>query len=237
MAAIFKKELNSYFKTMLAYVFLGIFALVVGLFFMANNILSGSSSYIVVLGNVNYVMVLLVPILTMRLFSEERKTKSDQLLFTSPVTTIGIVMAKYFAAMVVLLVGLATTLVQVVILYIYGAPYIGEIILGYVGFILMGSAFISIGIFISSLSSNQLTAAVATMGILLMFWMLDSLVGQVSNPVVGGLLSFVSIFSYFMDFQRGMLSASSVVYLTTFTALFLYLTWIVLKRRSILKGN
>ncbi len=237
MTAIFKKELNSYFKTMLAYVFLGMFALVVGLFFTTNNIMAGSSSYMIVLSNVNYVMVLLVPILTMRLFSEERKTKSDQLLFTAPVTTIGVVMAKYCAAMVVLLAGLATTLVQVVILYIFGAPYVGEILLGYFGFMLMGSAFIAVGVFISSLSSNQLTAAVATMGILLMFWMLDALVGQVSDPVAGGLLSFVSIFSYFSDFQRGILSATSVVYLTTFTALFLYLTWITLKRRSLIKGS
>ncbi len=237
MTAIFKKELNSYFKTMLAYVFLGMFALVVGLFFTTNNILAGSSSYIVVLSNVNYVMVLLVPILTMRLFSEERKTKSDQLLFTAPVTTIGVVLAKYLAAMVVLLAGLATTLVQVIILYVFGAPYVGEILLGYLGFMLMGSAFIAVGIFISSLSSNQLTAAVATMGILLMFWMLDALVGQVSDPVAGGLLSFVSIFSYFADFQRGVLSATSVVYLTSFTALFLYLTWITLKRRSLIKGS
>lgn len=236
MIAIYKKEMSVYFKTMLAYVFLAIFALVVGLFFVINNVLSSSSSFSVVLGNVNYVMVLLIPILTMRSFAEERKSKSDQLLLTAPVTTIGIVMGKYTAALSVLIIALLTTLIQVVILNIYGVPYAGEILLGYFGFILMGSAFIALGLFISGLSSNQLIAAVSTMGVLLILWMLDSLGGQIQNQIIGGLIKFLSIFSYFNDFQRGILSFSAVVYLASFTTLFLFLTWMTLKRRTMLKG-
>lgn len=236
MTAVYKKEMSVYFKTMLAYVFLAIFTLVVGLFFVINNVLAGSSSFAVVLGNVNYVMVLLAPILTMRSFAEEKKTKSDQLLLTAPVTTVGIVMGKYLAALSVLIIALLTTLIQVVILNIYGSPYAGEIILGYLGFILMGSSFIALGLFISGLASNQLTAAVGTMGVLLILWMLDSLIGQVQNPIIGGLINFLSIFSYFNDFARGILSFSSVVYLASFTALFLFLAWITLKRRTMIKG-
>lgn len=236
MAAVFRKEMNIYFKTMLAYIFLAIFALVVGLFFVINNVLAGSSSFAIVLGNVIYVMVLLAPILTMRSFAEERKTKSDQLLLTAPVTSIGIVIGKYLAALSVLAIALLTTLIQVVILNIYGSPYTGEILLGYLGFILMGSSFIALGLFISGLATNQLTAAVGTMGILLILWMLDSVNGQVENPIIGGLISFLSIFSYFNDFQRGILSFSSVVYLASFTALFLFFTWITIRRRTMIKG-
>lgn len=236
MTAVYKKEMSVYFKTMLAYVFIAIFTLVVGLFFVINNVLAGYSSFSLVLGNVNYVMVLLAPILTMRSFAEEKKTKSDQLLLTSPVTTIGIVAGKYLAALSVLLIALLTTLIQVIILNIYGSPYVSEILLGYLGFILMGSAFIALGLFISGLSSNQLTAAVGTMGVLLILWMLDSLLGRVNNPIIGGLINFLSIFSYFNNFQRGILSFSSIIYLASFTALFLFLTWITLKRRAMIKG-
>lgn len=237
MKAIFKKELISYFNTMLAYVFMAIFILVSGLFFTSNNILAGSSSYITVLSDVSYVMILLIPILTMRSFSEERRNKSDQLLLTCPVTVGGVVMAKFFSALVVLLATLAITLIQVVILAIFGDPFLTEILLGYLGFLLLGAVFIAVGIFISALSSNQLTAAVATMGILLLFWMLDALVMQVTDPVLGGLLGFFSIFSYFADFQRSVLSLSSVVYFVSLTALFLFLTWMVIKRRSLVKGS
>ena len=237
MTAILKKELISYYATMLAYVFMAIFCLISGLYFVTNNILAGSSSYTTVLSNVCYVMILVVPILTMRSFSEERRNRSDQLLFTSPVRLVSVLAAKYLAALIVLAGALCLTLVQVVILIIYGSPSASEIFVGYLGILLMGSAFISVGIFISSLSANQLTAAVATMGILLLFWMLDMLITRIANPVIGGLIGFFSVFSYFAPFRQCMLSLSSVVYLVSFTALFLFLTWVVIIRRSVTEGR
>lgn len=231
MGAILVREIDAYYKTMIGYVFTSICLLVGGILFVTSNIVAGSASFISVIGSISYVFILVIPLLTMRLFAEERKNKSDQLLLTAPISVGKIVMGKFFAAVMVMLIALAITLIYPLILLIFGEPYIGEIVLGYLGLILLGGAFLSVGIFISSVTENQLTASVATMGILFFLWLMDSLVGRISNPALSAFVSSLSLYQKFSEFQMGVLSLSSVVYFLTFISLFLFLTIKVIEAR------
>ena len=176
MKAIIQREVQSYFTTMVGYIFMAVCMLVCGVFFTDSNIIGGSASFTGVVSSVSYALILITPILTMRSFAEERKTKSDQLLLTAPISVTRIVVGKYISAMVVLLITLAVTLVFPISLFIFGQPYIGEIVLGYIGMIFLGGTFITIGLFISSITENQLTASIVTLGILFLLWLSDSLI-------------------------------------------------------------
>ncbi len=224
MKAIYLRETRSYFSTMTAYVFIGVCLLVCGILFTANNINGSSASFSSVTGSISYVMILIVPLLTMRLFAEEKKNKSDQMLLTSPVSVTGIVLGKFASAFTVLLITLAVSLVFPAILAALGDPYAGEIALGYLGIVLLGGAFIAIGVFISSLTENQLTAAVMTIGVLLLLWLLDSILPRITNPTLNTIVSSLSLYRRFEPFQLGVLSVSSVVYFISCIFLFLFFT-------------
>jgi ABC-2 type transport system permease protein len=231
MKAVALRELQAYYNTMIGYVFMGICLLVCGILFTANNINGGSAGFSSVTGSISYVLILIIPLLTMRLFAEEKKNKSDQLLMTAPVSTTGIVVGKYLSAMCVLGMTLLVSVIFPIILAAFGEPYAGEIALGYCGIALLGSAFISVGLLISALTENQLTAAVATMGLLLLLWLLDSILPQITNPMLNAIAGSLSLYGQFEAFQMGVLSLSSVIYFVTFTFLFLYLTVKVIEKR------
>lgn len=236
MRSIYLRELGSYFKTMLGYVFLGIFLLMSGLFFALNNIMNNSASFIGVLSNETIVLILIIPLLTMRLFSEERKNKTDQLLLTAPVSIPAIVMGKFLAAFTVFLCAVAVTFIYPVILAILGDPGFMEIFMGYLGFILLGGALISVGLFISALTENQLTAAVFSMGVLLMLYMLALLSPIIGNPVLSMAAGALAVFTRFDVFRLGVLSVSSLIYLLTFAFAFLFLTGRALEKRRYGRG-
>jgi ABC-2 type transport system permease protein len=231
MKAITLREVQSYYNTMIGYIFTAICLLVGGVLFTSSNIQGGSASISGVIASMSYVLILIIPLLTMRLFAEEKKNKSDQLLLTAPVSVTQIVMGKFLAAVIVLLVTLVISLVFPIILVLFGDPYPPEIFLGYFGIVLLGCAFISIGLFISSLAENQLTAAVATMGILLLLWMLEGILPQISNPALNTVAGALSLYRQFETFQLGVLSLSAVVYFVSITFLFLFFTVRVIERR------
>lgn len=173
MLAIFNKEMKSYFASATAYIFMGIFLLISGIFFALQNVLQSNPYYNGVLGSMNFVFLLIVPVLTMKIISEETKTRTDQLLLTSPQTVGGIVLGKYFAAVALFLITLLITVLYPLILSLYGKIGGLEILSAYVGFFLMGCCFIAVGLFISSLTDNVVAAAVGTFGALLFLWILD----------------------------------------------------------------
>ena len=175
MIAILNKELRSYFYSATAYVFMGIFLLLAGLFFVMSNILGQQPNafYTSVLGTMVFVFLLLSPVLTMKIVSEETKTKTDQLLYTSPQTITKIVVAKYLAAVTLFLITLLITVLFPLILSLFGKVAAMEVFTAYIGFFLLGICLIAIGIFVSSLTDNQVVAAVGTFGISLSIWLLD----------------------------------------------------------------
>ncbi len=190
MLAVFRRELKAYFTSPLGFAFVGFFILVAGVFFALSNLLTGNPSYTGVLSNLTFIFLFLVPILTMRLLSEEARQKTDQLLITSPLSITGIVMGKYLAAVGVFVVTLLITVLYPVIMSFFSIGGLAwwEILGGYIGFLLMGSAFISLGLFFSSTTDNQLIAAVETFAALLMIWILDYVAQSVPSSAVAGLV-------------------------------------------------
>ena len=175
MVAIVKKELRTYFTSVAGYGFLAVFLLMVGLQFGSVNIDAKSLEFSRVLYNCTMPFLILIPVLTMRLFAEESRQKTDQLLFTSPLTIAQIVVGKFLAALLLFLIGMSVTTIFPFILSLYGSIPTAETITTYIGYILLGTCFIAVGVFISTLTENQITAAVATFAVLLLFLMMDSL--------------------------------------------------------------
>ncbi|HUI70537.1 MAG TPA: ABC transporter permease [Spirochaetia bacterium] len=188
MLAVFRRELAAYFVSPLGFTFIGFFILLAGVFFAISNLLSGNPNYTGVLGSITFIFLFVVPILTMRLISEETRQKTDQLLITSPLGITGIVLGKYLAAVGVFFITLAITLIYPIIMSFFALGGLGwwEIVGGYLGFFLLGSSFISVGLFFSSLTDNQLIAAVETFAALLLIWILDFISQSVPGDPVSG---------------------------------------------------
>lgn len=231
MIAIWKREVQSFFLSPIAYIFIGAFMLIAGIFFSVYNIASMSASFNSTLGTMSFVFMLVVPVLTMKLFSEERKNRTDQLLLTSPVSVWDIVLGKYLAAVTVFAVTLLISLIFPIILSLFGQPAYGEIITGYIGFFLLGSALISIGVFISSVTESQVIAAIGTFFILLLIWMGDYAISLVKIPEIVRILRWVSLYTRFDPYTVGKLSLTPTFYFISFIGIFVYLTVRNVERR------
>ncbi|MDP4089787.1 MAG: ABC transporter permease [Bacillota bacterium] len=174
MLTILNKEIKSYFYSASAYIFMGIFLFISGLFFAGANALSSSPAFNQVLsGNMTIVLLMLTPVLTMKTLAEETKSKTDQLLFTSPQRISSIVAGKYLAAVALFGIALVCTMLFPLMLSIFGKLPTSEIITAYLGFFLLGACYIAIGVFISSLTDNQVVAAIGTLGALLALLLMD----------------------------------------------------------------
>jgi ABC-2 type transport system permease protein len=188
MFAVIKKEFLTYFKSMTGYIFMGSLLFFVGLFFVMNNLLGMSPEYNGVLSNITFVFMLSVPILTMRLMAEEARQKTDQLLLTSPISLTKIVLGKYLGAVSVLFLTLVITWLYPVILSTMGSVNWPEVFGGYIGFFLLGSALIAVGLFVSSITDNQVIAAVVTFTSLLFLWFLDAIVKGLPADRTSGII-------------------------------------------------
>lgn len=194
MIAIFLKELRSYFFTPLGWVFIGLFLSISGIFFTVSNIFTGSVYFASYLSQILFIFLLLVPLLTMRLYSEEMKLRNDQLLLTSPLTLTAIVFGKYLSAFFVFFIALIFTLIFPLIIALHGDLAVAESIGAYLGFLLIGAAYIAIGTFISASTSNQIIASLLTFFALLSTWLLDMIEGQIPMEPLWGLIALISAF-------------------------------------------
>jgi ABC-2 type transport system permease protein len=174
MGAVFLREIRSYFQAITGFVFLGLFLLFAGVVFTLANLWSpGSSDFRSTLSTLTFLFILVVPVLTMRLLSEESRQKTDQLLLTSPVPLSGIVLGKYTAALALFTAALAVTGIYPAMLDAVGLVVPSEIFCAYLGAFLFGAALIAIGTFVSSLTDNQVSAALLTFGAILFTWVID----------------------------------------------------------------
>lgn len=167
MVAIFKKELRSYFNSMIGFIFTAIFLIIVGVFFSVYNLVNGYSNFEYVLDTIQFLFIIIVPILTMRLVAEENKQKTDQLLLTSPLSVEKIIFGKYLAVLVMFLMAMALVMLYPLILMQFGAVQLGTAYSSLFGFTMLGAAFLAIGLFISSLTENQVIALVITAVVIL----------------------------------------------------------------------
>jgi ABC-2 type transport system permease protein len=254
MLAIYKKEMRSYFINPVGYVFIGVFlALSAGLCcyttLQSNSYSTASYYYWLILS-----MIIIIPLLTMRTFSEERKMRTEQMLMTAPISITGMVMGKYLAAMTIYGGSLLVSCINLIPLYIIGkeesaldpdgltvkGPVTPEIIGSLLGVLLVGAVFIAIGILISSMTENQLSAAVVTIAVLAVMLILNILnnVGTeeagtrlINNYAVRYVIDWISVVSRFSNLQYGILDWSAMLYYVSMTFIAIYLTVRVYERR------
>ncbi len=234
MIAVFKRELRNYFLTPIGYVFMGVFLLVGGIFFTINNMMSGVSDLEGMFSMLNILFMVIVPLLTMRLLSEERRTKTDQLLLTAPVTIWAVVLGKFLAASMVLVISLLGTLSYVAVIAIYSVPYWGLILSNYIGFLLMGAGYIAVGVLMSALTESQLTAAVLTFGVNLLLWLLESIGPSLNVPFLPWLpqaLGGLSLYRRYYSLTSGIISIADILYFVSFVGILLFLTVRVIDKR------
>lgn len=231
MGAIYRREMQSYFYTPAAYVFLGVFLALGSVFFGIGNLTARSGNLLPLLGQLSYVWMLLSPVLTMRLIAGEKRQHTEQMLFASPCSLSGLVTGKYFAACTVLLLAVAATGVYALIVMVYGTLYWPETLVGYLGLILQGCAFIALDLFVSCFARTQTTAAVAGVGANLLVWLADLVASAVTVDWISGLMEFISLYRRFSPFIRGQLSLSNVLYDALFIFIMLFLSVRVLDAR------
>jgi len=221
---ISKKELVSYLTSPMAYIVTAIFLILSGTFF--TTYLAGTNyadTSIKGFLNVAQLLILLfAAMLTMRLVAEEKKLGTWEFLLTAPLRDSEIIIGKFLGAFVVLIGMLVLTLYYPLLLIIFGDPDLGPIGTSYLGLILLGSSCVSVGIFASTLSSNQIVSAVVAGGLLFALWFLGAVGGFAPGPV-GEVLSFLSLSHHFPDFMRGIVDTQAIVYYLSVTALFLFL--------------
>ena len=188
MFAVFKKEILTYFTSSVGYIFMAVFLLISGILFTIGNIFSMNSDYASFMGSLIMIFLLVVPLLTMKIFSEEKKQKTDQLLLTSPRPVVSVVIGKFLAAAVLFFLTLAVTWIYPLLLSFHGKMDTAQIIGTYIGFYLLGCAFISIGIYISSLTESQAGAAILTFCMLIITWIIDFLGSFMPVSIMSGVI-------------------------------------------------
>ena len=193
MTAIYKKEMRTYFTQMTGYVFIGFLLLITGMWFTFLNLLARSANIQHVLSNVTIFFFILIPTLTMRIFSEEAKQKTDQLLFTSPLTVTQIVIGKFLASLSLFIIGVALTVLLPIMIMGHTELPVSQIAGAYIGFILLGAACISVGIFVSVLTENQIIAAVGTMGAIFVMFLMDAIAASLPTSTFASLMFVVFI--------------------------------------------
>ncbi len=185
MTAIYKKELRSYFSSVLGFLFISLMLLLVGIFFAVYNLFGGYANVEFALYEVTFVFLIIVPILTMRIMAEEQRQKTDQLLYTAPVRVTEIVLGKYLALLTILALPMLIISLYPVILSFYGTVKFGRVYTAILGFFLLGAANLAIGMFLSSVTESPILAAIFTVGVLLFSYFSSNLIGLIpDNPVL-----------------------------------------------------
>ena len=231
MGSIWKKEMQSYFYTPAAYVFMGIFLLMGSVFFAVGNLTTRSSNLNMLLGNLGYLWMLLSPVLTMRLIAGERHQKTDQMLFSSPCSLTGIVLGKYFAAVTVLLATVLCTFIYAVIVAFWGKLYVMEAAVGYLGLVLCGCSFLALDLFVSCFGKSQMTAVILGFGANLLLWLAGVGAAASTLPALTKTLQFISLYQRFEPFTQGLLRFSNVLFSVVFCGIMLFLSVRVLDMR------
>ena len=240
--AIAGKELRSYFASPIAYIVIGLFALLYGYFYAAllaffvrqsmqlSQFGMGPATMNVnqqlirpLTQNVTVLLLFLMPMITMRTYSEEKRSGTIELLLTSPLTDFQIIMGKFFGALGLWAVMMLVTLPHLGILFYFGNPEWKPIVTAYVGLLLLGACFISLGLFISSLTSNQIVAGIATFAVFLFLWII-TWIGSFSGPTVDKLTAYLSINAHLDDFGKGVIDTTHVIYYLSFITFSLFLT-------------
>jgi len=239
--AIAHKELKSYFASPIAYVVIAMFALLFGYFYIALlAFFDRQSMQMMGMGgpqsvninqqlirplfmNASVIVLFVMPMITMRTYSEEKRSGTIELLLTSPIKDAEIILGKFFGALGLYAAMLAVTLLYIGILFVYGNPEWRPLVAAYLGLLLMGGAFVSIGLLISSTTNNQIVAGIVTFVVFLMLWIIGWF-ADTAGPTIGPITSYLSITEHFDDFSKGIIDSKHVLYYLSLITFGLFLT-------------
>ncbi|HCA05083.1 MAG TPA: ABC transporter [Ruminococcaceae bacterium] len=231
MTAILKRELSSYFRSATAYVVMGVYFFFSGLFFYLYCFRGNTANLSYVFANMFYIIMFIIPIITMKTFSEERRQKTDQALLTSPVSLTEIVLGKFLGAFILYALCCSIFLLYAVVISFLAQPQWSVILCTFLGILLLGGTFIAINVFISSLTESMIVAAVTGMAIGLVIDMMTYFISMISVSWIANLLEKINFINYYENFTYGVLSITDVVFFLSVTALFLFFTVRVLDKR------
>lgn len=231
MTAIFKREFKSFFTTPLGYVILIIFNLFSGIYFWFGTLYSGSVDMTYVYSGFSMIVLSAMPIITMRLLSEERRQKTDQALLTAPVSLFGIVFSKFLAALLLYVIGISVTLLYSVVLAFVAQPAWNYILGNYLGLLLLGASLLSVGLFISSITENQLVAAIVSYAAMFLMLMSDTIANLFPVQFISEIFYYLSFQTRYDEFVSGVVSADNVMFFISTTAIFVFLTTRVMEKR------
>jgi len=231
VTAVFKREVRAYFQSPLGYVFIAVMYFFTAYYFFTYNLYNNTTDMSALFNQLFSVVLFLVPILTMRLMSEDKRARTDQLLLTAPVSRIGIVLGKYFSALCVYLVAISASLLMAVVLSVYGTPDWPVIIGNIIGLILLGAALIAICMFLSSITESQVIAAVSGFAVSLFLVLVDALIYVVTGELFQKIFSYMSFNGRYNGFTIGIIDFSNVLFFLSIAAMFVLLTAAVLEKR------
>ena len=229
MFAVRKKELKSYLLSPVGYIFIGLFLLIFSIFFYSTVYQSQILNFEYLFYNGATILTFITPVLTMRMFAEERKNGTEQLVLTSPRSITSVVLGKFFAAAIIMVITELCTLMYFGILSYFGKPSVLTAVSTLFGFLLLSLAYISFGMFASSITENQIVASVLTIGVFMAMWFLPSMGGAFEA------FEICSLIYKFDNFPSGLISISEIITFVSFTVLFVLLTIITLQRRKSVK--
>ena len=226
MVAILKRELSSYFNSAVAYVVMAVYFLFSGLFFSMICIENDTSSLSYVFGN-----MFIIPIITMKSFSEEKRQRTDQALLTSPTSLFEIVMGKFLGALILFAICSLIFVVYALVISFFTSPDWAVVLCTVLGLLLLGSALIAIDIFISVLTESMIISAVAGMGVGLLIYMLSNLSSNITVDWIATIVKKIDFLTYYTNFTYGMLNLTDIIFFLSVTGLFLFFTARVLEKR------
>ena len=232
MIAVFKREFKNYFTSPIGYCVLAILFGLTGFFFVGYNLSSGSPDMTSVFQSLQmYMLILVLPILTMRLMSDDKRQKTDQILLTAPVSLTGIVLGKFMAAMLLFAIGCSMTLVCAVIIAFKFQPDWLVIFGNYIGLLLLGGMVIAIGLLISCLTESQFIAALGTFLASAALLLTDAVKYLIDSSIVAAIVDFLSVTQRYASFSAGTIQYDDVLFFASMQALFLFLTVRLLDRK------
>lgn len=236
MLAIYRREMGAFFTSGVAYVFLAVFWLVSGIFFYNGVVGNATTDTSALFSSMFYIVMFLIPVLTMKLLSEEKKNRTDQGLLTAPISLWDIVLGKYFAALTLFIIA-----ESVVFIYAFILNYLGDVVWtpligNYVAMIFLGAAFIAVGLFVSSLTESQMASAVVSLVLLFVIYLSEVMVSNFQNggkfkKAIYFVVSKLAFYSRYVEFTRGVFSLPSIVFFISAAFLFNFFTVKVLEKR------
>ncbi|MGN0606251.1 MAG: ABC transporter permease [Oscillospiraceae bacterium] len=231
MGAIYRREMSAFFNSSIAYIFLAVFYAFSGYFFSASCLSYATTDMSGLFSSIFIIVLIIIPVLTMRLFSEEKKQKTEQGLLTAPVSLTEIVLGKYFSAVTLYSFGIMIYLLYALVLEYFGGVAWTVVISNCIALFLLGCAFIAVACFISSLTENQVVSAIASFFALMLLYLFDMFAQYINNEFISSLITKLSFYSKYTEFTSGIFNLSSVLFFISTAVIFNFLTVRVFEKR------